>query len=156
MPKIDLLPCPFCGAKGKVTISSKKTNVWRNGIGDAVYYRVYSSRCNCCNARGPAVGGLCGQTEQTVVMYGKETQVHSYNYYHDKAAEAWNVRASGWIPCSERMPENAKPCAVLTEDRGMGVSRNYGRNRLEWTLFGKIVTHWMPLQEPPEIENNME
>lgn len=93
MPDIKLKPCPFCGAEGKAAIISKKKTVWRNGFGDTVYYRVFSARCNVCHARGTAVGGLCSPAEKTVVIYDKETQVHSYKYYHDKAAEAWNRRA---------------------------------------------------------------
>lgn len=55
-----------------------------------------------------------------------------------------------WISVNDRLPENAKPCAVVTEDNGLGVSRYMGRNRFEWTLFGELVLYWMPLPEPPK------
>ena len=87
----DLKPCPFCGGTN-ITILSKKKNIWRNGFGDFVAYRVYSARCNRCNARGATAGGQCAPAEKKVKIYGTETLVHSYKYYHDKAAEAWNRR----------------------------------------------------------------
>lgn len=55
-----------------------------------------------------------------------------------------------WIPCSDRLPGTKNPCAVVTENGGLGVSRMLGRNRMEWTLFGERVIYWMPLPEPPE------
>ena len=55
-----------------------------------------------------------------------------------------------WISVNDKLPENAKPCAVVTEDNGLGVSRYMGRNRFEWTLFGKLVLYWMLLPEPPK------
>lgn len=55
-----------------------------------------------------------------------------------------------WIRAKDRLPENAKLCAVVTEDNGHGVSRYMGRNRFEWTLFGKRVLYWMPLPELPK------
>lgn len=55
-----------------------------------------------------------------------------------------------WISVNDKLPENAKPCAVVTEDNGLGVSRYMGRNRFEWTLFGELVLYWMPLPEPPK------
>lgn len=65
------------------------------------------------------------------------------------SVEAEPVRYGRWIPCSERLPDNKKPCAVVTENCGLGVSRMLGRNRMEWTLFGERVIYWMPIPEPP-------
>lgn len=87
----ELKPCPFCGGMN-VTILSKKKNIERNVFGDVMEYRVFSARCNRCNARGGTAGGQCAPTEKTIKIYGKETLVHSYQYYRDKAAEAWNRR----------------------------------------------------------------
>lgn len=55
-----------------------------------------------------------------------------------------------WISVNARLPENAKPCAVVTEENGIGVSRYMGINHIDWTLFGKRVLYWMPLPEPPK------
>ena len=85
--------CPFCGAKGKVRCESRRREIWRNGLGDVCEYRTYHIRCTVCNARGATAGGQCVPSERTVKIYGTETLVHSYKYYHDKAAEAWNRRS---------------------------------------------------------------
>ena len=97
MPNIELKPCPFCGGKN-ITILSKRTNVWRNAFGDRFEYRIYSARCIRCHSRGASVGGRCSHAERIVKIYGGETHVQSYKYYHDKAAEAWNRRAQDEEP----------------------------------------------------------
>jgi len=92
------------------------------------------------------------------VKYGNkdsEQQTRSYSTWmsYEIADAIWDAPAvNRWIPCSERMPKNEKPCAVVTETGGIGVSRMMGRNHYEWALFGQRVTHWMPLPEPPESE----
>ena len=91
----DLRPCPFCGSI-KHKIESKKKNEWRNGYGDFALYVTFHVRCTVCNARGCTVSGMVGNTEhdgKTVKIYGKDTVLHRYSYYVDKAAEAWNRRA---------------------------------------------------------------
>lgn len=67
------------------------------------------------------------------------------------AAKASDVQpVKQWISVNARLPENAKPCAVVTEENGIGVSRYMGINHIDWTLFGKRVLYWMPLPEPPK------
>ncbi len=61
-----------------------------------------------------------------------------------------DVQPVKWVSVKDRLPENTKPCAVVTEDNGLGVSRYMGRNRFEWTLFGERVLYWMPLPETPK------
>ena len=92
MAELKLRNCPFCGGTN-ITILSKNTNIWRNAFGDCVEYRVFSARCNRCDARGSTAGGQCAPSKKTVKIYGTETLVHSYEYYREKAAEAWNRRA---------------------------------------------------------------
>lgn len=77
----------------------------------------------------------------------------------EEAAKAWNTRASGWIPCRERMPE--KSTSVLISAQGHRVTAFYdsvkGVFMLTETegLFYSMsaVTHWMPLPDPPETED---
>lgn len=69
MPKIDLLPCPFCGSDNVTIVKSK-------ALGG-----MFLAGCTKCNV--------------STAFYEKEKY----------AAAVWNTRASGWIPCSERMPE---------------------------------------------------
>ena len=121
--KIDLLPCPFCGRMPK----SDKLNIPLHIIGCSF------SKCHA---------------HPWVI---KETP--------EEAAKAWNTRASGWIPCSERMPE--KEMSVLISAQGHRVTAYYdavkGVFMLTETegLFYSMsaVTHWMPLPEPPEAED---
>ena len=86
-------PCPFCGAKGNVRCESKKRQVWRNGFGDVAEYRTYHIRCTACNARGGTVGGLVGNEQKTVKIYGKDTILYTDGYYERLALEKWNRRA---------------------------------------------------------------
>ena len=67
------------------------------------------------------------------------------------AVKATDVQpVSHWISVKDRLPEDTEPCAVVTENNGLGVSRLMGRNELEWTLFGEPVLYWMALPEPPK------
>lgn len=59
-----------------------------------------------------------------------------------------DVQPVKWISVNDRLPENTKPCVVVTEDNGLGASRYMGRNRFEWTLFGERVLYWLPIPEP--------
>lgn len=123
MPKIDLLPCPYCG--------SSRVKFYRvTGM-----YEVACSDCRCTS-------GIEGTKEA--------------------AAAAWNTRASGWIPCSERMPGRFDTVllAILSKN-GFGEPAYYvtigGMNGNEFEAYtGDIcecetVTNWMPIPAPPEV-----
>lgn len=73
-------------------------------------------------------------------------------YYNTEgeAAKTWNARTLGWIPCSERMPE--KDGRYLCVWLNNSVATFWLSNK-HFRLCGEIdhlVTHWMPLPEPPE------
>ena len=55
-----------------------------------------------------------------------------------------------WTSVNDSLPSDNKPCIVMTEKNGLGVSRLMGRNRNEWTLFGEPVLYWLPMPEPPK------
>ena len=55
-----------------------------------------------------------------------------------------------WVSVDDSLPPDNKPCVVMTEKNGLGVSRLMGRNRIEWTLFGEPVLYWLPIPELPE------
>lgn len=63
-----------------------------------------------------------------------------------------------WIPCSERMPEVCKDTSYLSYIPSFGAAdiADYHPDVDEWTFMGLpiTVTHWMPLPEPPEEEQN--
>lgn len=72
---------------------------------------------------------------------------------------------SGWISVGDRMPELEQRCIIFTEagDLLTGWRTEYCRGEAYW-CFGHdcvswdfefnydtgVVTHWMPLPEPPE------
>lgn len=56
---------------------------------------------------------------------------------------------SQWIPVSERLPEKNEPVLVYSEKmaRRIDVDRHTSK---QWSHWGPIITHWMPLPDPPE------
>ncbi len=60
-----------------------------------------------------------------------------------------------WIPVSEGLPEDSGRyiCAIRynEEPKKMWVEQRFW-NILGWDMYTSIVTHWMPLPEPPEVE----
>ena len=84
-------------------------------------------------------------------------------YVNEKfAAETWNNRAPGWIPCIERMPE--KDMSVLISAQGHRVTAYYDAVKEVFMLTEteglfysmSAVTHWMPLPQTPEVINNVD
>lgn len=73
----------------------------------------------------------------------------------EQAIAAWNRRASGWVACAERMPEDYAPVLVWTLDAhcpcrvGWWDGENWWRDGGGEKLY-ETVTHWMPLPAPPE------
>lgn len=59
-----------------------------------------------------------------------------------------------WIPVSERMPEHSGRC--LCYCNGEVRVLKYWRTQQEFQYGGRNrnVTHWMPMPEPPEVEQN--
>lgn len=77
----------------------------------------------------------------------------------EKAAEAWNTRASGWISCSERMPEEDGEYLLVSNGEIKVLPYMDGEFYNDWPSafrhWDKIsvnVTHWIPLPEPPKAE----
>lgn len=127
MPKIDLLPCPFCGRRETletVFVPSEK------------YKFVYGVYCN-------DMDGGCGAS--TGWHYSTP----------EEAAKEWNTRASGWIPCSERMPEkDGDYLCVSNHEIKIFPYRNgeFYCICLDGVLrcCNSIVTHWIPIPKPPK------
>lgn len=63
-----------------------------------------------------------------------------------------------WIKCSERLPEEQIDVLVACVDEGnsfiaidhLAQDRFTDGTPLIWYCAGDIVTHWMPLPEPPK------
>lgn len=65
------------------------------------------------------------------------------------------VTIQKWIPVTERLPEQGK-CVLIYSDTGKVAEGQYTVTQ-DWTQFrwsakNVIVTHWMPLPEPPSGE----
>lgn len=69
---------------------------------------------------------------------------------------AADVRQVAWIPTSERMPDDSDgTCRYLCVWQGKTVDTGFflnGHFRLYGEIKDHLVTHWMPLPEPPKEE----
>lgn len=137
----ELIPCPFCGSTTAPTIMNQYEAQWIDNDMNAED----QSMVVCCAAKKFGCGastGFCDTAEQAV--------------------EAWNRRASDWIPCSERLPDadgnyivmRANAVEILeysVEMELFGFTEEYkdeiGYNITEWYTVGG-VSDWMPI--PPK------
>ena len=71
----------------------------------------------------------------------------------DKTAE---VEKTQWIPVAERLPENDTTVLVYRPTMAIKIMPSYYYNRFcagALNLYGdEVITHWMPLPEPPKEE----
>lgn len=98
-------------------------------------------------------------------------QRHADNTPMPGAREAYRtileaLKRSRWIPVEERLPEELKPVLFAVYPKDMQLYNKYGKVvYLAWRENGEwldwegervsdvfIVTHWMPLPEPPGVE----
>ena len=75
------------------------------------------------------------------------------------AHDATERQDDKWIPVSERLPDNWKPVLTIdmSESTRVPVPAFYDPETSLWSThlpnYDLWVTHWMPLPEPPEVEN---
>ena len=141
-----LLPCPFCGGKAERVLCQD-----RDEYGSLIGFPFWAVKCKSCAAE------IWNPEEQDGLEPDEMIEV---------AVKAWNTRAPGWIPCSERMPEDdVKVLGNITITVNTNIAKPKQRTIfakhdrvLGWTtangypIVGKI-THWMPTPDPPR-ENN--
>jgi hypothetical protein len=133
----ELNPCPFCGSTTAPTVMNQNEAQWLYNDAENL------SMVVCCAAKKFGCGastGFCDTAEQAV--------------------EAWNRRASDWIPCSERMPENGQRVLIRSSsNRFFDVIYHSDIQYPNFTLkiFGhtyawdyRDVISWKPLPYPPE------
>lgn len=137
--KIDLLPCPFCGKSDTVKIMTAAECLCLDDPTewDKTHYVVACDK---------AIEDGCGAS----TGFDHESP--------EKAAEAWNTRASGLIPCSERMPK--EDGEYLCVSNGEFKILPYRNGEFYCTCFDAVlrccnsgVTRWMPLPDNPEAED---
>lgn len=125
----ELKPCPFCGEV--VT----KIRVGRSYVTAS---NVYSIWHEC--------------SDGTII------QTHAHNQ-KGEAIAAWNRRADGWIPCSDRLP-GVEQIVIVYGGEGVSLAkRSLYQDDAEWyevneRYFTLDVTHWQPLPEPPEANHD--
>ena len=132
----EMKKCPFCGGEADYT----------QILGN--YGRVYCFTCD---------GGIReGRSKDGVI----------HNWNSRPIEDALNARiaeleaAQRWIPVSERLPEDGETVFVIIHDgferfeNGNEVARlTYLGNGNWWSWESEryVVTHWMPLPQPPEV-----
>jgi hypothetical protein len=85
--------------------------------------------------------------------YGESLRNEARNNLEEYIAEIEAERH--WIPVSERLPKKTDTVLVLAG--GVRVIATY-HNKNKWELLWRIsseiygVTHWMPLPQPPEVQ----
>ena len=132
----ELKPCPFCGSMTAPTVMNESEALFNiDADGEDM------SMVVCCAAKKFGCGastGFCDTAEQAV--------------------EAWNRRASGWIPCSEKKPK-ARTDVILQFDETMCVgfyshglwNVNTGNGFYTAVLPSEDQPiAWMPTPEPPK------
>lgn len=113
----------------------------------------------------PFCGGkaeLLSMGEKFTVSCGTGGCMASISWCPDdqSAIAAWNTRASDWIPCSERMPENETEGLIFCPDlcdrikKAMFIEDGFYEERTDLIVKpGEYCTHWMPLPEPPKEDH---
>lgn len=91
-----LKPCPFCGST-KLKIEHKSSSPSKH-YHNRVRHYTYSVRCNCCFARGGAVGGDVRDENSAVVVDVFEPCVKKEELII-QAVDNWNMRYGNETVC---------------------------------------------------------
>ena len=142
MDKFELKPCPFCGKKLKFY---KETYVNSRGEKCNQWYFMHDVDDDC------VLDTIFNVFTIPAGDANRETG------YPGRYGVEWNKRASGWIPCSERMPKRDTMVIINMMNGNVRVGCYEGNTGFhdKWsvqpcvTLWDNEVTHWMPLPEPP-------
>ena len=88
---IDLLPCPFCGGKAKISIRSMHTKEYR--FSEKKYAKKFSAQviCNKCHGRGKPVRFYSGKWGEfwNVPYLEQKADIEPWEQL---AADYWNRR----------------------------------------------------------------
>lgn len=100
------------------------------------------------------------------IVYSKELTALEKRYLLElmMTKQTESNSESGWIPCSERMPEDGQHVMIYTALRKNFVvaydcSAHMFRQRIRHIIhswYAEEITHWMPLPESPNKDNQQE
>jgi len=86
--------------------------------------------------------------------YGESLRNEARNNLEEYIAEL--EAAQRWIPVSERLPEAGHKVLVLLTDGAISIDFIHGNDFLGNPDFYEYwvgdITHWMPLPQPPEVQ----
>ena len=129
----ELKPCPFCGSADIRTEPGINLNY-----------------CDKCSAEANIEHWNTRPIEDAL-----RARIAELEEEIDQLTSHSNIERQDdkWIPVSERLPEDLQSIIVFTKDRKTYIIRFlelYGREG--FGSLSDIVTHWMPLPEPPEVK----
>ncbi len=125
----ELRPCPFCGGK-------------------AVLFRIEPHTHQIAKMPDYEGGVFIECSKCGVFIIGESRK---------ETVDKWNSRANGWIPVSERLPEEDGKYLCCTK-LGSRIMANYYPfgNTHRWRTFGSVanaIVAWQPLPKPyKEVE----
>lgn len=91
------------------------------------------------------------------LLWSKAELYEKLKRYEDVEERGEIGRVPRWIPVTERLPENTEDVLVFRPKMKIEIGISCRIND-EWLRYGKdlhgndVITHWMPLPEPPEVE----
>ena len=101
---------------------------------------------------------------KNAVKYGNKTEEQQHNSYstlmlYEVADMIWDapaVDAAQWVSVEEMLPEEVENVLVFSRHGDVTwIQTAYRIKKHWWQMGGPIssyVTHWMPLPEPPKME----
>lgn len=143
------LKCPFCGGDVLIKVCDLegnnrdepgyKENPW-SGLGFKLWHSEDEDSTNKCPI-------ATFEGELGTLIYSSE----------ELAIKAWNMRASGWIPCSERLPADMENVLTCDKHGNINIMWHYSKFEVPFNISENHIAYypviaWMPLPDPYKEE----